>query len=343
MQSPSSSGLLPASYSRRRRSSRPKGSLVEGTNDGAGASWYRTIEPAHGDTDHTGSNPRRSLSTKPLYTLASHDENKSAESLENEENDKRRSNARTDVFGEDNEDVLDKPPKLSDFVINDRCYERYLLEGKRDRFMGINSKKTAPGSSGKGFIGPSFLAKFCAGWSFVGMIFLVFAAIVLETQPLFVKGISIKSRNRDDETYRFSIETSNALKAAAAYFLVMVFSLIYLQAMEMNLELNPAIGRLCHLRRLVVSTYLVYRRRQYDDIPDGDSSFGIASGLVLPMHNNDQEKYLKSHRRRKRKTRRKNARDHGDSSEGTVEGVIGRIKSWGVGGGLPSKGRKKDK
>jgi len=347
MQSPASSGLLPASYSRRRRRSNEP--LAEpGTSNGGSASYYNrgSIDlPTYGDSggsdNTTGLSPRRSPSSrKPLYTLVSYDENKSSDDAENDENDRHHGNVRIDAYEEGYEDVLEKPLKLSDFLINDRCYQRNLLEGKRGSYRGIGSKNRRSGSSDKGFMDPSFLAKVCAGASFVGMLFLIFVAILMETQPLFIKGVSVKSTSGDDGTYRFRKETSNALKAAAAYFLTMVFSLIYLQAMDMNIELNPAIGRICHLRRMIVSTYFRYRRRHYDDIPDGHDSFGGASGSILPMHSNGEDKMLKSRRRRKRRSQHKD----GDDSDGSaMEGVLGKIKSWGIGGGSSKTGKKKDK
>jgi len=347
MQSPASSGLLPASYSRRRRN-RPNESLVEVShNNGvSSASYYnRGVEaPTYGDgggSDGVGRSPRRSLSGRtPLYTLASYDDNKSSDDSENDENDGSRSNARGDAYEEGYEDVLDKPLKLSDFLINDRCYQRHLLEGKRRSYRGIGGRNAPIGSSDMGFMDPSFLAKVSAGASFVGMLFLIFVAILMETQPLFIRGVSVKSVTGDDGTYRFRKETSNALKAAAAYFLTMVLSLVYLQAKDMNLELNPAIGRICHLRRLFVSTYFRYRRRHYDAIPDGHNSFGGASGSILPMHDNGEDQLLKSRRRRKRRSRRK---DEGDGGGGAIEGVLGKIKSWGIGGGSSRTGRKKDR
>ena len=127
---------------------------------------------------------------------------------------------------------------------------------------------------------PSFLANVCAGFSLVGMAFLVFVAIVMETQSLFLRGVSVRSSSTgayDDGSDHhpndgLRRETSNALKAAAAYFLLMVVSLVYLQAKDANLELTcPAVfGRACHARRLISSAYFRYRRRHYDDIPDGD-------------------------------------------------------------------------
>ncbi|KAL7553537.1 hypothetical protein ACHAWF_016818 [Thalassiosira exigua] len=343
MQSPASSGLLPASYSRRRRN-RPNESLVEGSQNGGGSAYYHhgndpSPAPAgYGESDRAGLSPRRTNSARrPLYTLASSfDANQSSDHSENDENDKRRSNVRMDAYEEGYEDVLDKPLKLSDFLINDRCYQRYLMEGKRASYRGIGGKNATIGSS-KGFLDPSFLAKVCAGASFVGMLFLIFVAIILETQPLYIKGVSVKSTTGDDGTYRFRKETSNALKAAAAYFLTMVLSLIYLQTKDMNLELNPAIGRICHLRRLIVSSYFRYRRRHYDDIPDGNSSFGPTSGSILPMHTGGDKG------RRRVKKRRHRRKDGDGGGSGSIGGVLGKIKSWGVGGGSSRTGRKKDR
>ena len=123
---------------------------------------------------------------------------------------------------------------------------------------------------------PSFLANVCARYSFVGMVFLIFVAIIMETQPLFLRGVSVRSHSSssssslssgigDDDSTRggFRRETSNALKASAAYFLAAVVSLVYLQVRDANLELEcPALfGRACHARRLVASAYFRYRRR----------------------------------------------------------------------------------
>jgi len=317
---------------------------VNGSSNSGGtttATPYYDQPPAiyeDGICDRSGPSPRRSLSgRKPLYTLASYDDGKSSDDSENDENDKRRVNVRMDAYEQGYEDVLDKPLKLSDFLINDRCYQRNLLEGKRASYRGIGGKNAKFGSSDKGFMDPSFLAKVCAGSSFVGMLFLIFVAILMETQPLYIKGVSAKSTIGDDGTYRFRKETSNALKAAAAYFLSMVFSLIYLQAKDMNLELNPAMGRICHLRRMIVTTYFRYRRRHYADIPD---SFEGASGSILPMHSSGGDKMLKSRKRKKRSSRHKEGEDSGTSA---MEGVMGKIKSWGIGKGSSRTGRKKDR
>jgi hypothetical protein len=234
---------------------------------------------------------------------------------ENDENDERRGGNRRDrdrggrrgggsgrhrhrSDGDGDDAVLGEPPPLADFMINDACYRRYLLEGRRSRYRGVGGGRgngargggggEGGGGGGGGFMDPSFLANVCAGYSFVGMVFLIFVAIIMETQPLFLRGVSVRSHSSsssssssgigDDDSTRggFRRETSNALKASAAYFLAMVVSLVYLQVRDANLELEcPAVfGRACHARRLVASAYFRYRRRHYEDIPDGDDGDG---------------------------------------------------------------------
>jgi len=206
-----------------------------------------------------------------------------------------------------------QPPNLSDFLINDICYQKYLLEGRRPtRYRGLgstsakrnNNRKRGQheGESGS-IMDPTFIANACAIYCFIAMIFLTFVAIIIETQPLFIKGVSVKSSSSTtnmhsssstnnrfgsdieyDPTYYdnyyyscFRKETSNALKASAAYFVVMVSCYVYLQAKDMNyLEysfpfLANISGRMCHTKRVIVSSIYRYRRRHYDDIPDHDS------------------------------------------------------------------------
>ncbi len=106
---------------------------------------------------------------------------------ENDENDQSRgfnrqrsrntthSSSHDDVEKEDEKDTMPKPPTLADFLVNDRCYQRYLMEGKRMKYRGIKgSGSSGLGEGGKGWLNDSALiAKACAGASFVGMIFLV--------------------------------------------------------------------------------------------------------------------------------------------------------------------------
>ena len=382
-QSPSSSGLLPASYSRRRRN-RPNESLVAGENyNGANItqqqqqhsstynSYYSTNNDTYEDVGSVSSSNNdnnfglrtRGSPTRQAYTDIDAQQNSYYNDYdtddENDENYNRNNNHYNshDVYEQGYEDVLDKPLKLSDFLINDRCYHRYLLEGKRSSYRGIiNGVKASTDDGNKGFMDPIFLAKVSTICSFIGMLFLLFVAIIIETQPLYIKGVKVYSSNQNEEEYRFRKETSNALKASAAYFLTMVLSIIYIQAP--SLELNPAMGRICHLKRLVVSTYFRYRRRHYDTIPDNNGSiFGgggssSTSGSILPTHSSsangsEGDKLLKSRRRKKRSSKRKSQdgkHDDDDDHGGKGGGVLGKIKSWGImGGGSSQTVRKKDR
>lgn len=351
MQSPSSTGLLPASYSRRRRV-RP--------NDSQSNGMYEEIPSAPSTPSanyydlNSGAPQQRSIQNfTSIYSnsLATNNnrEGKSSDD-ENDENDQRQhnrldlsSNSDNDSYDDGYEDVLDKPPKLSDFVINDSCYQRYLLEGKRGKYKGLKGANTSDGNTSKGIMDPTFLAKVCAFSSCIGMLFLIWVAVMMETQPLYIKGVSPKANYGDDQTYRFRKETSNALKAAAAYFLTMVLSVIYLQVKDMNLEiLNPALmGRLCHLKRLMVSTYFRWRRRHYDDIPDNNHHFwgvnySYGGNDVFPIQhrNNEDDGTLKSRRTNNNNRRRKKgSSDHGLLLPSGMDrgGIIG---GGGGGGGV---------
>jgi len=382
-QSPSSSGLLPASYSRRRRN-RPNESLVgiagenyvganinQNQQSSTYNSYYRdsndtyedvgSVSSGNNDNNNFGLRTRGSP-TRQTYTEIDAQQNSYDDYDSEDENDENynRNNSHynnNDVYEQGYEDVLDKPLKLSDFLINDRCYHRYLLEGKRSSYRGIINGVKASTDDNKGFMDPIFLAKVSTICSFIGMLFLLFVAIIIETQPLYIKGVKVYSSNQNNEQdieYRFRKETSNALKASAAYFLTMVLSIIYIQAP--SLELNPAMGRICHLKRLVVSTYFRYRRRHYDAIPDNNGSiFGggssSTSGSILPTHSSsangsEGDKLLKSRRRKKRSSKRKNPDDKHDDDDhgGKGGGVLGKIKSWGImGGGSSQTVRKKDR
>uniref|UniRef100_A0A7S4I8A3 Uncharacterized protein n=2 Tax=Odontella aurita TaxID=265563 RepID=A0A7S4I8A3_9STRA len=77
--------------------------------------------------------------------------------------------------------------------------------------------------------------------------------------------------------YKMRDESANAFKAAAAYFLTMVLSLIYAQNHHgINAAVLPCITQLpVWIYNSSKSVYLRYRRRHYVDIPD--------TGNVLPM------------------------------------------------------------
>eukprot|EP00956_Cyclotella_meneghiniana_P003550 scaffold4380_cov53-Cyclotella_meneghiniana.AAC.3 len=164
---------------------------------------------------------------------------------------------------------------------------------------------------------------------------------MLEMQPLYIKGIQAKPTTSEDGSYKFKKETSNALKAAAAYFLTMVLSLIYTQVKDLNLEVNPHIGRICHLRRVVSSAYFRYRRRHYDSIPDNAlESTHDSSGSTLPLHKSHKDDRMLVSRRRMKK----NNTNHlvGEDDGNATGAAWGMLKGW-FGGGSSAKGRKKNR
>ncbi|KAL3784614.1 hypothetical protein HJC23_007070 [Cyclotella cryptica] len=355
MQSPASTGLLPASYSRRRRN-RPNESTTESTTNG-----YREVsdvEIPHSHHHHSTTGVVRSPShKKQMYTATTvvAEKDDGSDSSENDENDDRRINHRRSrlhhrpcPYEEGYEDVLPKPPPLSDFLVNDRNYSSYLIGGRgrggASAYRGLRGKGVLESKERSWYGEPVFLAKFCAGWSLVGMVFLIYAALMMELQPLYIKGVSPKPNISEDGTYRFRKETSNALKAAAAYFLTMVLSLIYLQVKDLNLGVHPHIGRICHLRRMISSAYFRYRRRHYDSIPDNHhdasyKSFGGRPGSILPLHSHRDDQMLKSRRR----TKRNNAlHSVGEDESSAVGGVWGVLKGFGF-GGSSATGRKKNR
>ena len=352
--SPSSSGLLPATYSRRRRGGgRPTETLGAESVANNGYTYVHDTAPQHSTmmsnplpTSTSSGNSTSSARRIRPFSRRTADAGKLSddENDENVENQSRRGQHDFDAYDQGYEDVLDKPLKLSDFLTNDRCYQQYMTEGKRSSYRGIGGNNRAMKS--KGILDPEFIAKISAGCSFVGMVFLIWVAFMMETHPLFLKGVPVKSNsdNPDDGSYRFRTETNNAIKAAAAYFVTMVCSIIYLQVKDMQLELNnhPAMGRVCYMRRLIVSTYFRYRRRHYEDIPDG--SFGIVSSStpsILPTHNSGNSDLVQRTNRGAGKRKDSPRRTKHVDGSGTA-GFMNTLKGW-FGGGSMKSGRKKDK
>jgi hypothetical protein len=170
MQSPASTGLLPASYSRRRRN-RNESPMEKNSS-------YQEIMDVEIPPGHQhGASPRvRSpIHKKPIYKATSSDS-------ENDENDEHRINHtrmnRACPYEEGYEDVLPKPPPLSDFLVNDRNYQSYLVGGRsRYAYRGLKGKGVLESNGTSWYTERAFLVKLCAGWSFVGMVFLVSNAV----------------------------------------------------------------------------------------------------------------------------------------------------------------------
>ena len=190
---------------------------------------------------------------------------------------------------------------LSKYMVSDREYEQFLLYGR-------GSGDPAPGfDCGGGRITGRMAARTCAGWSFVGMMFLLWAGCMIELQPLYIKGINYNEGFVDrsdgsnggggdaDDFYgedgrvgtyyskngrkkiplpHLRRESKTALKAAAAYFLTMVFSIICVVNYEQMGELAATLYRLIvqlNVRRRMEVTYYKYRRRHYTEIPDASN------------------------------------------------------------------------
>mmetsp|Transcript_22175 Transcript_22175/g.49344 ORF Transcript_22175/g.49344 Transcript_22175/m.49344 type:complete len:358 (-) Transcript_22175:42-1115(-) len=353
--SPSSSGLLPATYSRRRRGGgRPTETLAVESVANSGYTYVHDTAPQHSTNSNplpTSTSPGNSTSSARRIRQLSR-RTADVGKLSDDENDEnidyqsRRRQNDFDAYDQGYEDVLDKPLKLSDFLTNDRCYQQYMTEGKRSSYRGIGGNNKATKS--KGILDPEVIAKIMAGCSFVGMVFLIWVAFMMETHPLFLKGVPVKSSsdNSDDGSYRFRTETNNAIKAAAAYFVTMVCSIIYIQVKDMQLELNnhPAMGRVCYVRRLIVSSYFRYRRRHYEDIPDGSFGVNISSSTpsVLPTHNSGNSDLVQRPNRGAGK-RKDSSPQRMKSVEGTGSaGFINTLRCW-FGGGSSKSGRKKDR
>lgn len=93
--------------------------------------------------------------------------------------------------------------------------------------------------------------------------------ILIEKQPLYIKGIELQSQ----EQYDMHTVAKTAFKAAAAYFLVMVLSLIYAQNHELfRWNIFQKVQNAIHLRQHFAVAYSNYRRREYNDIPEDPNS-----------------------------------------------------------------------
>lgn len=117
-----------------------------------------------------------------------------------------------------------EPASLTPIGIPDSSYQAYL--------MGRSLKKKQ-----KPFVDSICFAKFCAAFSWVAVMFLVFIGILIDSQPLFIKGVLPKNVqfNTDDGKaqvfYSLADErlepASHAYQAAFIYLLTGCVSLAY--------------------------------------------------------------------------------------------------------------------
>jgi len=157
-------------------------------------------------------------------------------------------------------------------------YEAYLLGLPRRKDTSIITKPCC--------------ASICAGFSLIGMLFLLFIGILLDKQPLYIPGTlpelvvqsTFQYKNNDgDEVITYTKPViqylvpgpaderlpiaSTAYQAAAAYFVTFVASLYVL---------DPT--RFAFLTKLFVTRHLRRRSRdQYESLPDYDSSLPTSS------------------------------------------------------------------
>jgi len=166
------------------------------------------------------------------------------------------------IWGEENRSDL---PSLAPSFIPDQRYQSFLRTGK------ISSKR---GSRG----GPTFTnvccAKFCAGFSFVAVGFLLFVGIIFDTQPLYIPGSLPKhlnyvdgSRSKTKIVYDVKptdrlLQASNAYGAAFFYLLTGCICTVY-----------------------AYDLISCYRRKAYEEIPDTDS-------IIPTFHTSRSSDYL---------------------------------------------------
>jgi len=201
---------------------------------------------------------------------------------------------------------------LSQYMVGDKQYQDFLLYGKSYKDDNL------PGYDCGGVrITPRSTTRVCAGWSAVGMLFMLWAGLMIQCQPLYLKGLDYNSgfvkrsssggggnnynansnyageqgQNQQENQQNYYAgqggstgrrpirpQASNAFKAAAAYFVTMVFSLIcyhnHEQMGDLTTAMLPRWRVLLNVRQNCVVAYHQYRRRHYTDIPDAASRGG---------------------------------------------------------------------
>lgn len=144
--------------------------------------------------------------------------------------------------------------------VPDKRYQEFLLGTRKRRRRPLLSRTCC--------------ANFCTGFSVVAVCFLVFVGIILDTQPLYIKGVLPKQivqiEGQNKPSTRYTIETEGRLPmASSAYHAALFYVFIILVCFYMK---HP---RLFH-------PALRHKASQYEDIPD-DASSGY-----LPQYENAQ-------------------------------------------------------
>lgn len=151
-------------------------------------------------------------------------------------------------------------PSLAPPMIPDSSYQAYL--------KGRSLKRKR-----RSLVDKICFAKFCALFSWIGTMFLLFVGILIDTQPMYIQGVLIKNEqygeNQKAETF-YDLSQSERLPTASTayytaffYFLTLCASLAY--AYNFHFWFNS-------------------RMRQYHDIPDADST-AHDSEAKLPSFN----------------------------------------------------------
>lgn len=126
----------------------------------------------------------------------------------------------------------------------------------QDFLHGQGGRNTAP------VLHPVCCANVCAGFSFVGVLFMIFIGILMDTQPLFIGGAlpsTIKENDNGKATTIYFIPNerlplaSHAYQAGFAYLVSMIGCLVFVYYERMN---------------------SMMKRRSYQDVPDAMSPPG---------------------------------------------------------------------
>jgi len=146
-------------------------------------------------------------------------------------------------------------PSLKELMASDEDYSK-ILSSQLGSHGGIDSKSQ------------EMCARICAGFSFIAILFLTFVGILIEVQPLYIKGIQLQKKEDGMHTV-----AKTSFKAAAAYFLVMILSMIYAQNHDrFRWDIFQRIKNAIHMRQHFAVAYNSYRRRKYNDIPENTNS-----------------------------------------------------------------------
>lgn len=156
------------------------------------------------------------------------------------------------------------PPPKPPLFLPDKHYQAFLA-GR-------------PRRSSQGWLDGQKCARGCAGFSLIAILFLLFVAMLVERQPLYIKGVRPYSPTSDmtdiysssSSSKRHSVALAPVIvmhchQAAVAYLMTMVISILY--------------GwNVCWRIKALV------RRRHYSDIPD-------ASSTIPTFHAHDADPY----------------------------------------------------